>query len=186
MPIGNKFAVSDFSARDFFERFPNDEACLDYIMGIRFGGSRFECGACRNVCSHHKLARRRTYVCSGCGNHVNPTAGTALHSTRTPLISWFFAAYLFSRGEKGVSAKELQRQLGVTYKTAHRICYHLRTSHMGQEIDALLSKQVEESETYIGQYRHKVASKRLGSKALENEGAFNRITMIQMFQDFCL
>ena len=144
-------ASPEFSVREFFQRFPNDDACLAHIMEVRFGGARFECSACGKKSTHHKLATRRTYVCAACGHHVNPTAGTILHDTRTPLVSWFYAMYLFCTTRHGVSGKELQRQLGVTYKTAYRIGQQIRDlMAKTQTFDALLSGHVELDEAYVG------------------------------------
>jgi transposase len=144
-------ASPEFSVREFFARFPTDDACLDHIMAVRFGGTRFVCTSCGKESSHHKLAKRRTYVCASCGHHVNPTANTILHDTRTPLVSWFFAMYLFCTTRHGVSGKELQRQLGVTYKTAYRIGQQIRDLTMkAQSFDALLAGHVELDEAYVG------------------------------------
>jgi len=144
-------ASPDFSVREFFQRFPTDDACLDHIMQVRFGGTRFECSSCGKDSTHHKLATRRTYVCAACGHHVNPTAGTILENTRTPLVSWFYAMYLFCTTRHGVSGKELQRQLGVTYKTAYRIGQQIREL-MGkaQGFDAMLAGHIELDEAYVG------------------------------------
>jgi predicted RNA-binding Zn-ribbon protein involved in translation (DUF1610 family) len=144
-------ALPDFSVREFFAWFPNDDACLDHIMQVRFGGTRFECRSCGKESTHHKLKERRTYVCANCGHHVNPTAGTILHDTRTPLVSWFYAMYLFCTTRHGVSGKELQRQLGVTYKTAYRIGRLIRgLTSKAQGFDALLAGHVELDEAYVG------------------------------------
>ena len=144
-------ASPEFSVREFFQRFPDDDACLAHIMQVRFGGTRFECGSCGKESTHHKLATRRTFVCANCGHHVNPTAGTILHDTRTPLVSWFYAMYLFCTTRHGVSGKELQRQLGVTYKTAYRIGQQIRDlTAKAQNFDALLSGHVELDEAYVG------------------------------------
>jgi transposase len=144
-------ASPEFSVREFFARFPTDDACLDHIMAVRFGGTRFVCTSCGKESSHHKLAKRRTYVCAACGHHVNPTAGTILHDTRTPLVSWFYAMYLFCTTRHGVSGKELQRQLGVTYKTAYRIGQQIRDlTAKAQSFEALLSGHVELDEAYVG------------------------------------
>lgn len=141
----------ELSVREFFARFPTDDACLDHIMQVRFGGTRFECTSCGKESTHHKLAKRRTYVCANCGHHVNPTAGTILHDTRTPLVSWFYAIYLFCTTRHGVSGKELQRQLGVTYKTAYRIGQQIRDlMNKAQGFDALLAGHVELDEAYVG------------------------------------
>jgi transposase len=144
-------ASPDFSVREFFARFPNDDACLEHIMQVRFGGTRFECTSCGKESTHHKLKERRTYVCAACGHHVNPTAGTILQDTRTPLVSWFYAMYLFCTTRHGVSGKELQRQLGVTYKTAYRIGQQIRDlTSKAQGFDALLAGHVELDEAYVG------------------------------------
>jgi predicted RNA-binding Zn-ribbon protein involved in translation (DUF1610 family) len=145
-------ASPEFSVREFFQRFPNEDACLEHIMQVRFGGTRFDCPKCGTVgATFHKLAKRRTYVCSACGHHVNPTANTILHDTRTPLVSWFYAMYLFCTTHHGVSGKELQRQLGVTYKTAYRIGQQIRDLTMkANGFDALLSGYVEMDEAYVG------------------------------------
>ncbi|GAO39187.1 putative transposase [Sphingomonas changbaiensis NBRC 104936] len=145
-------ASPEFSVREFFARFPNEDACLEHIMAVRFGGTRFTCPKCGVVdATFHKLANRRTYSCSHCGHHVNPTAGTILHDTRTPLVSWFYAMYLFCTTRHGVSGKELQRQLGVTYKTAYRIGQQIRDLTMkAQSFDALLAGHVELDEAYVG------------------------------------
>lgn len=144
-------ASPEFSVREFFQRFPDDDACLAHIMQVRFGGTRFECGSCGRESTHHKLATRRTFVCANCGHHVNPTAGTILHDTRTPLVSWFYAMYLFCTTRHGVSGKELQRQLSVTYKTAYRIGQQIRDlTSKAQGFDALLAGHVELDEAYVG------------------------------------
>jgi transposase len=141
----------DFSVREFFQRFDSEAACLDHIMTVRFGGTRFVCSACGKEATHHKLATRRTFVCAACGHHVNPTAGTILQDTRTPLVSWFYAMYLFCTTRHGVSGKELQRQLGVTYKTAYRIGQQIRDlTSKAQGFDALLSGHIELDEAYVG------------------------------------
>lgn len=145
-------ASPEFSVREFFQRFPDDDACLEHIMQVRFGGTRFDCPKCGVVAStFHKLKERRTYVCASCGHHVNPTANTILHDTRTPLVSWFYAMYLFCTTRHGVSGKELQRQLGVTYKTAHRIGQQIRDlTAKAQGFDMLLAGHVELDEAYVG------------------------------------
>lgn len=156
-------ASPDFSVREFFQRFPDEAACIDHSMAVRFGGTRFVCKSCGKEATHHKLATRRTYVCANCGHHVNPTAGTIPHDTRTPLVSWFYAMYLFCTTRQVVSGKELQRQLGVTYKTAYRIGQQIRNlTAKAQGFDALLSGHVERDEAYVGG-RRSGASAAVGS-----------------------
>lgn len=119
-------------------------------MAVRFGGTRFDCPACGVESTFHKLAKRRAYSCSSCGHHVYPCANTILHDTRTPLTSWFFAMYLFVTTRHGVSGKELQRQLGVTYKTAWRIGQQIRELAGKADMAQMLSGHVELDEAYVG------------------------------------
>ncbi len=96
-----------------------------HIMTARYG-MKHVCRSCGLASTFHRIRERRAFACSHCGNHVYPTAGSVFQDTRTPLQSWFYAIYLFVATRQGVSGKELQRQLGVTYKTAYRLRTHMR------------------------------------------------------------
>lgn len=145
-------ASPEFSVREFFARFPDEQACLEHIMSVRFGGTTMDCPSCGSVgVTFHKLRERRVYACPECRFQIAPTANTILHDTRTPLVSWFYAMYLFCTTRHGVSGKELQRQLGVTYKTAYRIGQQIRDlTAKAQSFDALLTGHVELDEAYVG------------------------------------
>lgn len=140
-----------FSVREFFARFPDEQACLDHIMAVTRGGTKIDCPSCgtANV-QFHKLRERRVYACPECRFQIAPTANTILHDTRTPLVSWFYAMYLFCTTRHGVSGKELQRQLGVTYKTAYRIGMQIRKLTAKADNFDLLCGHVELDEAYIG------------------------------------
>lgn len=98
-------------------------------MRVRYG-NRFICQSCHQAAKYYRVTGRRCYECEHCGYQVYPTAGTPFEQTRTPLTDWFFVMFLFSASRNGVAAKEVERQLGVTYKTAWRMCHHIR-QHMG-------------------------------------------------------
>lgn len=140
-----------FSLREFLTRFPDETACLEHIMSVRHGGTEMDCPSCgvANV-QFHKLRERRVYACPECRYQIAPTAGTILHDTRTPLTSWFYAMYLFTTTRHGVSGKELQRQLGVTYKTAYRIGMQIRKLTEKADLTAMLGGHVELDEAYVG------------------------------------
>jgi len=138
------------SVREFFARFPDEQACLEHIMTVRFGGTRMFCSDCGIEGDFHKLRDRRVYACPHCLFQIAPTANTILHDTRTPLVSWFYAMYLFATTRHGVSGKELQRQLGVTYKTAYRIGMQIRKLMGAADFDGLLSGHIEADEAYVG------------------------------------
>lgn len=136
----------------FFKRFPNEETCLNHLFDVRFGQG-FECPRCERASKWFRIKAERAYSCQWCGHHLHPTVGTPFEKTRTPLQSWFYAIFLFTTTRNGVAAKELQRQLGVTYKTAWRMADLIR-KHMGDvDGDSLLGaagEVVEIDETLIG------------------------------------
>lgn len=117
------------SLKQFQKRFPNDDVCLEHLMRVRYG-QRFNCPSCHREAHFYRVAARRCFECEHCAYQVYPTAGTPFEQTRTPLTDWFFVMFLFSASRNRVAAKEVQRQLGVTYKTAWRMCGKIR-EHMG-------------------------------------------------------
>jgi len=141
--------VVEFSVREFFERFPSDDACLEHVMEVRYG-LRHPCAKCLNLSTFHRLTDRPAYSCAHCGNHVYPCAGTIFQDTRTPLQMWFYAIYLFVTTRHGVSGKELQRTLGVTYKTAYRIGMKVRELIGKADGFEMLQGHVELDEAYVG------------------------------------
>ena len=140
------------NVRAFQKRFPDEESCLTHLMRVRFG-DRLTCFKCQKQATYYRIKERRCFTCEHCGYQVYPTAGTPFESTRTPLRDWFFVMFLFTTSRNGVAAKEVQRQLGVTYKTAWRMCNLIR-KYMGYvDGDYPLGgpgKTVEIDETFIG------------------------------------
>jgi transposase-like zinc ribbon protein len=116
----------DYTVEEFWERFPDDDACLEWLRERRYPNG-IECRTCGRVTTHHRVASRRSYSCSVCGHHVHPTSGTIFHGSRTPLTLWFYAIFLVQRSGGAPTAAELQRELGVTYKTAARMLRQIRT-----------------------------------------------------------
>jgi len=115
--------------REFLERFPDDDSCLEHLMRTRYG-DRHTCSKCGKDAKYYRVKARRAYECEHCGNQVYPTAGTPFENTRTPLRDWFHVMFMFCTSRNGVSAKEVQRTIGVTYKTAWRMCNLIR-QYMG-------------------------------------------------------
>ena len=114
-----------FTIKDFKKRFPNDDACLAELMKDRYGSVSI-CTDCNKETTFHRVKNRRCYECQWCGFQIHPTANTIFHKSRTPLTDWFYIMYLMTATRSGVSAKEVERQLGVTYKTAWRMCHQIR------------------------------------------------------------
>ena len=134
---------------DFFRQFPTDDACLEHLWTVRFG-DEVECEKCGKVGKFYRLRKEPAYSCPRCGHHIHPMVGTPFAKSRTPLQKWFYAMYMFTTTRHGVAAKELQRQLGVTYKTAWRMGHKIRKYMAEVDGETPLSGDVEADETYVG------------------------------------
>ncbi|WP_151975273.1 IS1595 family transposase [Erythrobacter sp. EC-HK427] len=140
--------------RQFQDRFPTEESCLDHLMRVRYG-DRHECDGCGKSAHFYRVKARRSYACEYCGHQVYPTAGTPFHRTRTSLRDWFFVMFLFCTKRNGVAAKEVERQIGVTYKTAWRMCHEVRKYMAMLDGDEPIGGEgqiVEIDETFLGGY----------------------------------
>lgn len=145
-------STKPLTIRQFFRQFPDDETCLQHLFNVRFGQG-YTCPKCERPSNWFRIKAERAYSCQWCGHHLHPTVGTPFQQTRTPLQLWFYAIFLFTTTRNGVAAKELQRQLGVTYKTAWRMGHEIR-KHMA-EVDGNdpiggFDKVVEIDETLVG------------------------------------
>lgn len=138
-----------YTVQQFFKHFPDDDTCLWHLMKVRYGDS-LNCPKCGKHGRFSKLKDMPAFTCAWCGHHIHPMAGTPFQASHTPLQKWFYAMYLFTTSRHGVPAKELQRQLGVTYKTAWRMGHEIR-KYMGKiDGSSPLTGTVEADETYIG------------------------------------
>ncbi len=140
---------ASLTIREFFELFPSDESCLGHLFEARFGQGHV-CPKCERKANWYRIKAERAYSCQWCGHHLHPTVGTPFEDSRTPLQLWFYAIYLFTTSRHGVPAKELERQLGVTYKTAWRMADHIRKHMATVDGEWPLIGEVEADETYVG------------------------------------
>lgn len=115
--------------RQFQARFPTEDSCLEHLMRVRYG-AKHTCAKCDREAKYYRVKARRSYECEHCGYQVYPTAGTPFQKTRTSLRDWFYVMFLFTSTRNGVAAKRVQREIGVTYKTAWRMCKLIR-AYMG-------------------------------------------------------
>lgn len=138
-----------FTIQDFAAKFPTNDACLEYLKEKRFPGGITYCGKCQQDRKHHRVTGRPAYACDYCGKMISPMAGTIFEKSSTPLKTWFYAMYLMGSTRCGISAKQIQRETGVTYKTAWRMFKQIRglMSDDGQRLEGLI---VEMDETYMG------------------------------------
>jgi transposase len=138
-----------YTIEDFNREFPNDDKCLEHIAKDRFQGGMALCEKCGAERKHHRVTGRTAYACAYCGNHIYPLAGTIFEKTTTSLRLWFYAMYLMGSTRCGISAKQIQRETGVTYKTAWRMFKQIR-SLMSEGDLQLEGPAVEMDETYFG------------------------------------
>ena len=164
-----------YTVKQFRADFPNDDVCLDTIFENRYGDVK-TCPGCGVIgTKFYRVTGRKCYACEWCGYQLHPLAQTIFHKSSTPLTDWFYAIYLFSVSKNGVAAKELERHLGVTYKTAHRMAKQIRTLMSEESSIGGNGTIIEADETYFGKRNktglspHVTKSAVLG--ALERNGA---------------
>jgi transposase-like protein len=167
-PIRAASSESTCNVLEFFREFPDDETCLAYIWRERFApdGEHSHCDRCeqeRIFKRYETNDKRPAWYCSACGFRVHPLKGTIFEKSSTSLQVWFYAMYIMASTRCGVSAKQLERELGVTYKTAWRMFNLIRNQLMADD-ETPLSGEVEADETFVGgkpreSYRREVARK---------------------------
>jgi len=151
-PKRSKASESDYSVLEFLEDFPDDATCLDFLWRERYASDGYHayCPKCRRERKFHRDAARPSYSCDTCGHHVHPLVGTIFEGSSTSLRLWFHAMYLMTSTRCGVSAKQIEREIGVGYKTAWRMCNRIRDHLMSQDDDRPLKGHVEADETAYG------------------------------------
>src|ERR1700687_340926 len=138
-----------YSMLDFNNEFPHDSACLEYIKEQRWPNGVCWCVKCLTDRKHHRVGNRTAYACQSCGHHIYPLAGTIFEKSTTSLKTWFYAMYLMGSTRCGISAKQIQLETGVTYKTAWRMFKQIRQllSEDGLQLEG---STVEMDEMYHG------------------------------------
>jgi transposase-like protein len=151
-PIRRPSSNSDLSVVEFWREFPDDAACLDRLWRERYApdGHHAHCPKCERERKFHRTKTRASYTCDSCGHHLHPMKGTIFEKSTTSLQLWFYAMFLMASTRCGISAKQLERELGVTYKTAWRMFNKIRNELMSDQDDGPLSGDVEVDETSWG------------------------------------
>ena len=129
------------------KQFPDENSCLEFIKNARWPNG-ITCARCERVTKHFRIAGRKVYSCEFCATHISPTAHTIFHKSSTPLMSWFHAIFSMALTRTGVSAEQLKREIGVTYKTAWRMLDQIHK--LMTQGDISLFGEVEVDETYFG------------------------------------
>lgn len=139
---------------DLIEQFRSEDKCRGYMEDLRWPNGVF-CGRCGGSSVSH-IEKRNQWECNeaSCRYQFSVTAGTVFHDSHLPLWKWFLAIYLIGESRKGISAKQLQRTLGVSYKTAWYLGHRVRSA-MEDDSPVPLEGIVEVDETWIGGVHHK-------------------------------
>jgi transposase len=127
-----------YTIKDLRKEFATDDKCLEYVFRMKHPEAE----------GYYRVSDRKCWAHKDTGHQIHPLANTIFAKSSTPLTLWFHAIFLFASSKNGVSAKELQRQLGVTYKCAWRMAHEIRKL-MAQD-GGRLTGIVEVDETYVG------------------------------------
>lgn len=137
-----------YTRQQFDKEFPNDDICLETIKQQRWPSGVIYCQKCDGIRKHYRVHGRTAYACDNCGNHIYPLAGTIFEKSATPLRIWFQAMYVMGSTRCGISAKQIQRETGVTYKTAWRMFKQIRML-LSEDVQ-LEGSSIEMDETWVG------------------------------------
>lgn len=159
---------SQYGVMEFMRDFPDDKTCLEWLWKRLYAtshdGKEALCKKCGEARSFHRIEKRPVYSCAVCGAHISPLAGTIFHKSSTPLHKWFYGIFLMSQTRCGISAKQLERELGVTYKTAWRMFNRIRKLLQDDTADLPLAGTVEMDEFYYGGRRRRSKGTRYSNK----------------------
>jgi transposase len=161
-PIRCASSEGTFSMMEFNQEFPDDAACLEWLKNRLYPDGIF-CPKCDAITKHHRDAKRPSYACQNCGHHEHPMRGTIFEDSATSLKLWFHAIFLMASTRCGISAKQIEREIGVTYKTAWRMFNRIR-SLLDENDGPKFRGQIEADESYYGgKESNKHKNKRVGN-----------------------
>src|SRR6266571_6791310 len=165
---------------EFEQRFPDDASCLDWLVGHFYPNGKdglVPCPKCERETKHYRVKNRTCYECQFCGHQEYPMRGTIFEGSSTSLRLWFHAMYLMASTRCGISAKQLEREIGVSYPTAWRMFRQIRS--MLDQDDLTLGGTVEMDESFFGgkdKWKHEVKRPHIGT------GNVSKTTVVGMLQ----
>jgi len=134
---------------ELMKKFPTEESVIEYYIKVRYPDGVY-CRHCGSVSVYHRTSRPKVFNCRDCNNTFSPFTGTIFEKSSTDLRKWMYAIHLFLNGKKGISGLQLQREIGVTYKTAWRMLQEIRIAMGNAEQQEFFDTIVEIDETYVG------------------------------------
>ena len=160
----------ELSLCDVLATYGNNDRCRAYLEALRWPDKV----TCPN-CLSDKISRikdRHQYDCDSCRYQFSVTAGTIFHDSHLPLVKWFATVYLMCESRKGVSANQIRRMMGISYKTAWYLCHRIRAA-MKEVNPAPLTGTVEVDETYVGgKFRGGYSGRAKNNKEIESRNRF--------------
>jgi transposase-like protein len=164
-PVNRPSSDSEMSLVEFMRAYPDDAACLDRLWRDRYApdGHTADCPKCEKPRRFHRTKTRASYTCDSCGLHIHPMVGTIFEKSSTSLQLWFYAIYLIASTRCGISAKQLERELGVSYKTAWRMMNKIRNDLMNDTDATPLDGFVEVDETGVSGKKRKKGTRSEGA-----------------------
>jgi len=155
------------SLRQFNTLYPNEQTCIEEIIRQKFPDGIY-CIRCKKITRHYKLHQRNIYSCKVCRTHISPLSDTLFEKSTTPLRQWFFALFLMIQTRGNIPSKQLERELGVTYKTAWRIHNNIRKLMEQNDADLLKDPESEQYRerkwVFFKKFEFKVVQKQEPSK----------------------
>lgn len=134
---------------DLLNKFPEEKNVVDYYVRIRYGAI-VVCPHCGSIKVYQRNSNVKVFDCGDCHNTFSPFKGTIFEKSSTDLRKWMYAIHMFLNGKKGISGLQLQREIGVTYKTAWRMLQQIRLAMANSEHKEFFDTIVEIDETYVG------------------------------------
>jgi transposase len=132
-----------FSLAQFNALYPNDQACFEEIIRQKFPEGIY-CTSCKKTTRHYRIRQRNAYSCKICRRQISPLSNTLFEKSTTPLKQWFFALFLMIQTRGNISCKQLERELGITYKTAWRIHNSIKKLMEQNDADLLKDPEIEQ------------------------------------------
>ncbi len=134
---------------ELLTKFPDEKSCIDYYVKIRYSGGIY-CPHCGSVKVYQRQRTPKVYTCKDCNNTFSVFKDTIFEHSSTDMRKWFYAIYLFLNGKKGISGCQLEREIGVTYKTAWRMLQQIRKAMGNVGNVEFFNTIIEMDETYVG------------------------------------